>query len=205
MLSLFFREISIFAVCLKALSTEVREAFVKYRNNCEIVRAQPSVLFIVYSFTFISFETSFVFQLIVITKVVTTHLGPWLPSACTISWGVLSPWLFREFSVCSRSLRNGSCCHYFCGVFCWYDKIIWPIRASSPNVLWILSFHTRPLWQTWEVKFILYLMLPLPSPSPTCCHFNFTPFSSLNHELFYQKSWLFFTVACAWFRGWPCI
>lgn len=116
----FNDSISIFAVCLKPLSAEVREAFVKCRSNCEILRAQPSVLFIFYSFTLISFETSFVFQLIVIPKVVTTHAGPWLPAvrlrhqlggAASVVVRGLSG---RVFSVCSRSLRDGGCCHYFC-------------------------------------------------------------------------------------------
>lgn len=114
-----FLERSILAVRLKPLSPEMRETFVKYRNNREIVSARPGALFVFCSFAFISFETSFVFQLIVFPKVITTHLRPRLPSACPISLGVLPPWLLRGFSgrgfrVCSRSLREGSCCYYFC-------------------------------------------------------------------------------------------
>lgn len=85
-----------------------------------------------------------------------SHGGLGCPPHVPAAWGCLPPWLFQEFSgqgfsvptrLSPHSLRGGSYCHYF--YFCWYSKIIRPLRASSPLFyeffVSMQSHYSRPM------------------------------------------------------------
>lgn len=137
-----------------------------------------------YSFLFLSFETSFVVPLLVIPDVITGPVGPWLPSPAPPAWGGSLPGCSADSVAPSRlsTLVEGSCCHYF--DFWWYNKIIGP---HGPPALTLYKFWVSTAGHFSRPVKLSFRLHP-PRPHTLALFYNFGCcflfVCSLNHQLF---------------------